>query len=213
MVESPGRLIVGGGSGVGGNAMLKMAVLLSGSGRTLDNFHECAEAGTLQAKIEVVISNVASALGLSKAQNYGYPAFHAESNRAINEIIDKYDVDIICLAGYLKLYQPPEKLKQCVINIHPSLIPAFCGDGFYGNRVHSAVKTRGCTVSGCTVHFANEVYDEGPIILQKSVALDFDDSVSDIAAKVFAKECEAFPEAINLVNRRGVEFFWDRVGK
>ena len=193
--------------------MLKMAVLLSGSGRTLDNFHECIEAGTLNAKIEVVISNVATALGLTKAENYGYPAFHAEGNEEINKIISDYEVDIICLAGYLKLYEPPESLKKCVINIHPSLIPSFCGDGFYGNRVHSAVKSRGCTVSGCTVHFANEVYDEGPIILQKSVELDFEDSVSDIAGKVFNKECEAFPEAINLVDERGIDFFWERVKK
>ena len=193
--------------------MLKMAVLLSGSGRTLDNFHERIEAGTLNAKIEVVISNVATALGLTKAENYGYPAFHAEGNEEINKIISDYEVDIICLAGYLKLYEPPESLKKCVINIHPSLIPSFCGDGFYGNRVHSAVKSRGCTVSGCTVHFANEVYDEGPIILQKSVELDFEDSVSDIAGKVFNKECEAFPEAINLVDERGIDFFWERVKK
>lgn len=193
--------------------MLKMAVLLSGSGRTLDNFHERIEAGTLQAKVEVVISNVASALGLVKAEKYGYPAFHAEGNEAINRILEQYELDIICLAGYLKLYTPPENLKRSVINIHPSLIPSFCGDGFYGNRVHGAVKARGCTLSGCTVHFANEAYDEGPIILQKSVELDFNDSVSDIGGKVFAKECEAFPEAINLVDKLGVDFFWKRVGK
>lgn len=193
--------------------MLKMAVLLSGSGRTLDNFHERIEAGTLQAKVELVISNVADALGLTKAENYGYPAFHAKNNDAINTIIADYDVDIICLAGYLKLYHPTESLKKCVINIHPSLIPSFCGDGFYGNHVHSAVKARGCTVSGCTVHFANEVYDEGPIILQKTVDIAYEDSVSDIASKVFDKECEAFPEAINLVDDKGIDFFWKRVEK
>ena len=193
--------------------MLKMAVLLSVSGRTLDNFHERIEVGSLSAKVEVVISNVASALGLTKAENYGYPAFHAEGNEAINNILTDYDIDIICLAGYLKLYRPPENLKKCVVNIHPSLIPSFCGDGFYGNHVHSAVKARGCTVSGCTVHFANEVYDEGPIILQRTINVDFDDSVSEIASKVFDKECEAFPEAINLVDEMGIDFFWKRVEK
>ncbi len=190
--------------------MLKMAVLLSGSGRTLDNFHERIEKGTLQAEIVVVISNVDGVLGLEKAEKYGYPAFHAADNDAINSILAGYDIDIIALAGYLKLYTPPKQLNRSVINIHPSLIPVFCGDGFYGSRVHKAVKKRGCTVSGCTVHFANEVYDEGPIIHQQAVALEYDDTPDMIATKVFAAECEAFPEAINRVDALGIEFFWNR---
>lgn len=193
--------------------MQKMAVLLSGSGRTLDNFHERIQAGTLNASVEVVISNVSSALGLEKAGRYGYPAFHAVGNEATNEIIAQYDVDLIVLAGYLKLYSPPENLKRAVLNIHPSLIPAFCGSGWYGHFVHEAVKARGCMVSGCTVHFANEVYDEGPIIVQKCVTLDFDDTPDDIADKVFAVECEAYPEAINLVDSKGIQFFWNRIEK
>jgi phosphoribosylglycinamide formyltransferase-1 len=191
--------------------MLKMAVLLSGSGRTLDNFHERIQAGTLQGEIQVVISNVADALGLEKARNYGYPAFHAVGNPAINEILGRYDVDIIALAGYLKLYQPPAYLEKNVLNIHPSLIPSFCGPGFYGHYVHEAVKARGCRVSGCTVHFANEVYDEGPIVVQKCVPIDDEDTPDDIADKVFAAECEAFPEAINLVAEKGIDSFWNRV--
>ncbi|MHB8809907.1 MAG: phosphoribosylglycinamide formyltransferase [Desulfobulbaceae bacterium] len=193
--------------------MQRMAVLLSGSGRTLDNFHELIQAGTLQAQIEVVIANVADALGLKKAERYGYPAFHAVGSKASNEIISRYAVDLIVLAGYLKLYSPPASLKRNVLNIHPSLIPAFCGEGFYGHRVHEAVKARGCKVSGCTVHFANEVYDEGPIVVQKCVALADEDTPDDIAAKVFAAECEAYPEAINLVDRKGINYFWDRVKK
>ena len=191
--------------------MLKMAVLLSGSGRTLDNFHERIENGSLQAQVQVVISNVADALGLTKAKNYGYPALHAKTNHEINSLLEDYDIDIIALAGFLKLYQPPTALERSVINIHPSLIPSFCGDGFYGSRVHQAVKKRGCMVSGCTVHFANEVYDEGPIILQKSVDLEYEDTPDDIAAKVFAAECEAFPEAINRVDSKGIDFFWNRI--
>ncbi len=191
--------------------MLKIAVLLSGSGRTLDNFHERITKGTLDAEIQVVISNVRNALGLSKAEKYGYPAFHAAGNEAINAVLRDYDVDIICLAGFLKLYEPPPALARSVINIHPSLIPAFSGDGFYGSRVHRAVKQRGCLVSGCTVHFASEIYDEGPIIVQQSVDLEYDETTETIATKVFTAECEAFPEALNRVNARGIDFFWERV--
>lgn len=191
--------------------MLNMAVLLSGSGRTLDNFHERIIAGTLAGKIQVVVSNVRSALGLTKARDYGYPAFHAVGSPATNAILADYDIDIICLAGYLRLYDPPVALAKSVINIHPSLIPSFCGDGFYGSRVHRAVKERGCTITGCTVHFADELYDQGPIILQKSVVVEYEDSIDEIAARVFAAECEAFPEAINRVDEKGVDFFWERV--
>ncbi len=190
--------------------MLKMAVLLSGSGRTLDNFHQRIQAGTLNAEIQVVISNVGDALGLEKAKRYGYPALHAVGNPAVNEILAGYSIDLIVLAGYLKLYAPPEELKQRVLNIHPALIPSFCGAGFYGHHVHEAVKKRGCKVSGCTVHFANEVYDEGPIVVQQCVALDDSDSPDEIADKVFAIECVAFPEAINLVDAKGVDYFWNR---
>jgi len=190
--------------------MLKMAVLLSG-GRTLDNFHERIEKGTLAARIQVVVANVEGVLGLTKAKKYGYPAFYSRDNAGINTILQDYDVDIVCLAGYLKLYTPPQKLARAVINIHPSLIPSFCGDGFYGHHVHSAVKARGCTVSGCTVHFADGQYDEGPIILQKCVELAYEDDIDTIATKVFAIECEAFPEAINRVDERGIDFFWQRV--
>ena len=188
-----------------------MAVLLSGSGRTLDNFHERIRKDTLNASIEVVISNVATALGLEKAGKYGYSAYYAVDSEATNTILADYNVDLVVLAGYLKLYAPPDNLKRSVLNIHPSLVPAFCGGGWYGHHVHEAVKARGCMVSGCTVHFANEVYDEGPIIVQKCVALEYDDTPDDIAAKVFKAECEAYPEAINLVDSKGIDYFWNRV--
>lgn len=187
---------------------MKMAVLLSGTGRTLDNFHEHIAAGTLPCSIEVVLSNVADALGLDKARGYGYPAFHAKDNAAINAILKEYDIDLICLAGYLKLYESPAHLSRAVLNIHPSLIPSFSGSGYYGMRVHRAVHQRGCKVSGCTVHFANDAYDEGPIVVQKCVQLADGDSPEDIASKVFDAECEAFPEAIRLVAEKGVEYFW-----
>ena len=191
--------------------MLKMAVLLSGSGRTLDNFHERIVKGTLQAEIQVVVSNVEAALGLEKARRYGYPAFFAPDNEAINRLLADYEIDLIALAGYLKLYTPPEQLNNAVLNIHPSLIPCFCGAGYYGHHVHEAVKARGCTVSGCTVHFANESYDQGPIVLQRCVALDEKDTPDDIADRVFAVECEVYPEAINMVNAKGIDYYWNRV--
>jgi len=191
--------------------MLRLAVLLSGSGRTLDNFHERISAGTLKAEIQVVISNVDGVLGLDKAEKYGYPAFVAQDSGSTNGILKDFEIDVIALAGYLKLYTPPEKLKRCVVNIHPSLIPMYCGDGFYGDIVHRAVKERGCMVSGCTVHFADEVYDNGPIILQKAVYLGYEDTIKDIAGRVFEAECEAFPEALNLVDEKGIDFFWDRL--
>ncbi len=192
--------------------MLNIAVLLSGSGRTLDNFHERIEDGSLNCRIQVVVSNVEGVLGIDKARNYGYPTFVAKDSESTNDILKDYAIDIICLAGYLKLYTPPQSLKRNVVNIHPSIIPMFCGDGFYGDIVHRSVKERGCMVSGCTVHFADELYDNGPIILQKTVELDYDDSIKDIAGKVFAVECEAFPEALNRVDERGIDFFWERVG-
>ncbi len=191
--------------------MQKMAVLLSGSGRTLDNFHQQIEKGLLQADIQVVVSNVASVLGLEKAEKYGYPAFYAQNNKAINDILKDYDIDLVVLAGYLKLYAPPQGLERCVLNIHPALIPSFCGKGYYGHYVHEAVKAKGCTVSGCTVHFANEEYDQGPIVLQRCISLDYEDTPDDIAARVFEVECEAFPAAINLVDSKGIDYFWNRV--
>lgn len=190
--------------------MLKLAVLLSGSGRTLDNFRNRIMDGSMNATIMVVISSAGDALGLEKASNHGYPAFHGKNNDEINRILSGYEVDLVILAGYLKLYVPPQSLSRRVLNIHPSLIPSFCGAGFYGHHVHKAVKERGCLVSGCTVHFANDKYDEGPIVLQKCVALEDNDSPSEIADKVFLAECEAFPDAVNLVAEMGIDYFWER---
>ncbi len=108
---------------------MQMAVLLSGSGRTLDNFHHSIQNGTLEMEIAVVIANKENVLGLQKAEKYGYPAFYGKDNTAINSILQEFPIDIIALAGFLKLYHPPSHLRKSVINIHPSLIPSFCGAG------------------------------------------------------------------------------------
>lgn len=189
---------------------LRLAVLLSGTGRTLDNLHDEIQAGRLAASIQVVASNVPGVLGLEKAERYGYPTVVSGTVAGINDGIAPFALDLICLCGFLKLYTPPKGLEKAVLNVHPSLIPAFCGDGFYGMRVHRAVKEKGVKVSGCTVHFANEVYDDGPIVVQKCVPLDDDDTPEDIAARVFQAECEAYPEAINRVADKGIHFFWNR---
>src|SRR5207245_10586693 len=106
--------------------------------------------------------------------------------------------DLVCLGGFLQLVRVPEDFLGRVMNIHPALIPAFCGKGFYGHRVHEAVLAYGAKVSGCTVHFADNVYDHGPIVLQRTVAVLEDDTADSLAARVFEQECEAYPAAVQL---------------
>ena len=107
-------------------------------------------------------------------------------------------VDLVTLAGFLSLIRVPPDFQCRVLNIHPALIPAFCGHGFHGHRVHEAVLARGVKVSGCTVHFADNEYDHGPIVVQRAVPVLEADTPDTLAARVFAAECEAYPEAIRL---------------
>jgi len=159
---------------------INMAVLLSGSGRTLQNFIDLSDAGKLDAKVSVVISSRADAYGLERAKVRGIPAVTVAS------------------AGFMCLFRIPERFLGRAMNIHPALIPCFCGKGYYGHRVHEAVLEHGCKVSGCTVHFADNEYDNGPIIIQKTVPVLDDDTPDTLAARVFEKECEAYPEAVQL---------------
>lgn len=187
--------------------MLRIAVLLSGTGRSLENLQQEITAGRLHADIAVVVSSKPEAYGLERAKAHGLDAVavprreHADLeafNAAINAVLAPYDVDLVVLAGFLSLYQPLPALAGRVMNIHPALLPAFGGKGFYGDRVHQAVLDSGVKVSGCTVHFADSQYDHGPIILQTAVPVLDDDTVSTLAARVFAAECEAYPRAIQL---------------
>ena len=187
--------------------MLRIAVLLSGTGRSLDNLLQEIGAGRLDAEIAVVISSKPDAYGLVRARSQGVEAvavprrdYHdlKAFNAAINAVLVPYGVDLVVLAGFLSLYQPPPELAGRVMNIHPALLPAFGGKGFYGDRVHQAVLESGVKVSGCTVHFADARYDCGPIILQTAVPVLDDDTVQSLAARVFAAECKAYPQAIQL---------------
>lgn len=187
--------------------MLRIAVLLSGTGRSLENLQQEIIAGRLRAGIAVVVSSKPEAYGLVRAKAHGLDAVavsrreHADLeafNAAINAVLVPYGVDLVVLAGFLSLYQPLPALAGRVMNIHPALLPAFGGEGFYGDRVHQAVLDSGVKVSGCTVHFADSQYDHGPIILQTAVPVLDDDTVPSLAARVFAAECEAYPRAIQL---------------
>ncbi|MCK5878858.1 MAG: phosphoribosylglycinamide formyltransferase, partial [Holophagae bacterium] len=138
-------------------------------------------------------------------KGYGYPVFASderdqrELSRRINEFILAYHPDVIVLAGFLKLYSIPDGFEGRVLNIHPALVPAFCGKGFYGMKVHRAVVESGVKVTGCTVHFVSPVYDEGPIFLQECVPVSADDKPEDVAARVFELECSLYPKALNLL--------------
>jgi phosphoribosylglycinamide formyltransferase-1 len=186
---------------------LRLAVLLSGGGTTLQNHIDHIEAGKLSASIVVVISSQPNAYGLERAKRHGleaiclpwkaYPdgqAYHA----ALNRTLDRYAPELIALAGFLRVFRYAPHYRGRVINIHPSLIPAFCGKGFYGLRVHQAALAYGVKVSGCTVHFADEEYDHGPIILQRVVPVLDHDTPERLAARVAIEERKAYPEAIQL---------------
>ena len=187
--------------------LLNLAVLLSGSGRSLDNLQCAIAAGHLSARIAVVISSKSEAYGLERARQYNLDAVAVPRqtyqdvvafNTAINTVLSRYTIDLVVLAGFLSLYQPPPALAGKVMNIHPALLPAFGGKGLYGDRVHHAVLAGGVKISGCTVHFADEQYDHGPIILQQAVPVMEDDTVDSLAARVFAAECTVYPQAIQL---------------
>lgn len=186
---------------------VRLGVLISGSGSTLQNLLDRIAAGTLPAEIAGVVSSRADAYGLERARRAGVPALtvarkaHADVDRfndALHAALEPMNVDLVILAGFLSLFQPRARYAGRVMNIHPALIPAFCGSGFYGDKVHEAVIASGVRVSGCTVHFADDQYDHGPIILQGTVPVLDDDTPETLAARVHALERELYPDAIRL---------------
>lgn len=187
---------------------LRVAVLISGGGTTLRNFLEKIAAGVLDVRIVLVVSSSPSAGGLAHAAAAGIPSVvverkHFASDEAFSEVIFDHcrraRAELVAMGGFLKRVVIPSDYSNRVVNIHPALIPAFCGRGFYGHRVHEAVLEYGVKISGCTVHFADNQYDHGPVILQKAVPVLDDDTPETLAARVFAAECEAYPEALRLL--------------
>jgi formyltetrahydrofolate-dependent phosphoribosylglycinamide formyltransferase len=189
------------------NRPLRLAVLLSGGGTTLQNLMDHAADGRMPGRVVQVVSSNSQAFGLVRAEQAGVTAAVVERKtcRSRQEFSERIfdacrsaDADLICLGGFLQLLSVPDDYRGRMLNIHPSLIPAFCGKGFHGRRVHEAVLETGVKVSGCTVHFVDEEYDHGPIVSQRAVPVLEDDTPESLAERVFLQECITYPEAVRL---------------
>jgi len=190
-----------------GAPKLRIAVLLSGSGTSLENLFDRIDAG-LPAEVVCVVASKKGAFGLERAERRGVPAIAVPRrdhpnvsafNDALHEVLDPIEPDLICLLGFLSPFELRDRYEGRVLNVHPALIPAFSGHGYYGRHVHEAVLEAGVKLTGATVHFASDAYDEGPIILQGTVPVEDDDSAESLAARVQALERELVPEAIRLI--------------
>ena len=186
---------------------IKLAVLVSGSGTTLQNLLDEIAAGRLDAEVRVVIGSRAGLKGLDRAGAARLPNFvvdrrdfldTASFSKQVFSLCDDAGVDLVCLAGWLCLLEVPDRYLGRAMNIHPALLPSFGGKGMYGARVHRAVIEHGCKVSGCTVHFVDNTYDTGPIVIQRTCVVADDDTPETLAHRVFEEEKIAYPEAIRL---------------
>jgi formyltetrahydrofolate-dependent phosphoribosylglycinamide formyltransferase len=187
---------------------LPAVVLVSGGGTTLQNLLNEQRHGSLPIDIRLVISSRDDAFALERARRAGIetrvlrPADHDGPDAygaAIVEALAPVGPKLVCMAGFLHFWTIPEHLLGRVLNIHPSLLPAFGGRGMYGDRVHRAVLEYGCRVSGCTVHLADNVYDHGPVLVQRVIHVLEGDTVQTLRARVFREECIAYPQAIRLI--------------
>ncbi|MEM7453251.1 MAG: phosphoribosylglycinamide formyltransferase [Planctomycetota bacterium] len=185
-----------------------ICVLISGGGTTLRNLIEKKNSGQLDATISHVVSSRVDAGGIDHAREAGIPFTIADYRRhkspeLLSEVIFRIcresGADLIVMGGFLRQIAIPADFENRVINIHPSLIPAFCGKGYYGSKVHQAVIDYGCKLSGCTVHFVDDQFDHGPIIAQRTVDVMPGDDATTLAARVFEQECRLYPEAINAI--------------
>lgn len=185
---------------------LRIVVLLSGSGTTLENLIEWRAKGQLDIEIVAVVSSKPSAFGLERARRHGL-ATHAVDrrayrdergfNNALHHILDEYQPQLLVLAGFLTRLEL-RGYSGRTMNVHPALVPAFSGKGYYGERVFRAVLESAVKLTGVTVHFCDDEYDTGPIILQEAVAVEDDDSVDSLARRVQEKERDLYPRAIQL---------------
>lgn len=185
-----------------------IAVLISGSGTTLRNLISEREAGNLKVDIGLVISSKPDVGGIVFAKNASIPVKtfdhrHYSTAAALSDQIfpacrDAL-IDLVVMGGFLRKLNIPADFENRVINIHPSMIPAFCGKGMYGIRVHEAVIEKGSMLTGCTVHFVDNQFDHGPIIAQQTVRVNAGDSPQTLAARVFRAECELYPRVINTI--------------
>ena len=187
---------------------LRIAVFLSGGGRTLENLIEHRAKHQLPIDIKLVISSSEKVRGVQVGRDAGIPTMVVRKcdfpdpvaySSAMFGPITPLGATHVVMAGFLKHVLIPDDFENRVINIHPSLLPAFGGEGMYGHRVHAAAIERGVTISGCTVHYVDNQYDHGPIILQRSCEVLPDDTPDTLAARVFEQECKALPEAIRKI--------------
>lgn len=187
----------------------RIAVLVSGRGSNLQTIIDNIEDGSINGRIDVVISSKKDAYALERAEKHdiegiyigkgNYPNLDERNDKLI-KVLKEREIDLIVLAGYMSILN--ERLvklfKNRIINIHPSLIPSFCGKGYYGSRVHKAVLDYGVKLTGATAHFVDEGTDTGSVILQKAVEVDFDDTVESLSDKVLKVEHELLPLAVKL---------------
>lgn len=186
---------------------VRLGVLISGGGRTLLNIFEQIKQGRLNAEVAVVISSRSTVAGVERARNAGLDVKIIrkkdyrdvdEFSKRIEEELAAANVDLVVQGGWLCFWKIPARYENRVMNIHPALLPSFGGQGMWGHHVHEAVLAAGCKVSGCTVHFCTNEYDEGPIIVQRACEVKDDDTADTLAARVFEQECIAYPQAIKL---------------
>ncbi len=189
--------------------ILKLAVFISGGGTNLQSLIDVCDKGSFKAEIKAVISNNSKAYGLERARKAGIETFHvskvvypdnADYITALKQILNDHEIDLIVLAGYMKMI-PGEILKLYygkVINIHPALLPKYGGKGMYGSNVHRAVLEAGEKYSGATVHVVDEKYDNGPILIQRRVPVMANDTIETLAARVLEIEHRILPQAVSL---------------
>ena len=204
--------------------MLKIAVLVSGGGTNLQALIDAEKRGEIvNGEISLVISSKSDAFALERAQKAGIPcevlirkqyATMEEYDRAWIGLLQKNQIDLIVLAGFMTIISDRviDAYRNKIINVHPSLIPAFCGEGFYGLRVHEAALQRGVKLTGATIHFVNEVCDGGPIILQKAVTVSPDDTPQTLQKRVMEEaEWKLLPQAVSLFCQGKLEIEQDFV--